>query len=248
MKLYHFNPETKRVNICKAQFPTGNCRFGTDQPHFENREEAQQFVEKVLEDENGLFNIFSKKNGKGDDENNEKDQQTIFTKDELKQRLQLLSEDGLNSLILEQLKNGHSKAEAEEKLKNKEPFYVYYNRNQEITLDPEDYETQNTFMKGACSVLAHELHRATGWNIVVFSDKREKYWSGHVVVETPSGNHLDIEGEGSPDGYSFDYFNRNHYEKRTVNVEELNELMTVEFSPQLKQGILTSNSHSSQRN
>lgn len=228
MKLYHVNPETRRVNICKAVFPSGKCRFGSDKPHFVEREEALKHVEQILEQEEGLFNNLTKKNT---DENVEyqSNTQESFTSEELKTRLQLLPQEALDHLILEQFKKAFSKKEAEEKLLNKEPFYVYYNRNQEITLDPEDYETQSTFMKGACSVLAYELHRATGWDIVLFSDKRSSYWEGHVALKTPSGGYLDIEGE-SHSGYG-EFFKKGIYEEKTVNVDELNHIITQKNLP-----------------
>lgn len=231
MKFYHMNPETGRVNICQAQFPTGNCRFGSDKPHFTEKHDAEKFVEKTLEKEEGMFSTLSKES-KNELHNNENNQQASFTAEEVKDRLQLLPQEALDHLILEQWKKAFSKKEAEEKLKSKEPFYVYYNRNQEMTLDPDDYETQSTFMRGACSVLAYELHRATGWDIVLFSDKDTSYWSGHVVVRTPSGGYLDIEGESDSEYGQF--FNKNIYEQKTVSVEELNELMIQEKKPLTK--------------
>lgn len=228
MKLYHINPETGRVNICKAQFPMGNCRFGSDKPHFTEKHDAVKFVEKTLEKEEGLFSTLSKES-KSELHNNKNNQQASFTAEEVKNRLQLLPQEALDHLILEQWKKAFSKKEAEEKLKNKEPFYVYYNRNQEMTLDPDDYETQSTFMRGACSVLAYELHRATGWDIVLFSSKRSSYWEGHVALKTPSGGYLDIEGEGH-NGYG-EFFNKNIYEERIVNVDELNKTITQKDLP-----------------
>lgn len=228
MKLYHVNPETRRVNICKAVFPSGKCRFGSDKPHFADREEALKHVEKTLEQEEGLFNNLTKKK---DEQNIEKadNKQTSFTSEELKTRLQLIPQEALDQLILEQHKKAFSKKEAEEKLRNKEPFYVYYNRNQDITLDPEDYDTQSTFMKGACSVLAHELHRATGWDIVLFSSKKSSFWEGHVALKTPSGGYLDIEGETSS-RYG-EFFNENIYEEKIIDVNELNNTMTHKNEP-----------------
>lgn len=124
MKLYHINPETGRVNICKAQFPMGNCRFGSDKPHFTEKHDAVKFVEKTLEKEEGLFSTLSKES-KSELHNNKNNQQASFTAEEVKNRLQLLPQEALDHLILEQWKKAFSKKEAEEKLKNKEPFYVY---------------------------------------------------------------------------------------------------------------------------
>lgn len=226
MKLYHINPETGRVNICKAQFPMGNCRFGSDKPHFTDRQDAVKFIEKTLEEENGLLNSLTKNSTNVNELDNK---QESFTADELKGRLQLISEEALEQLILEDLKRSFSKSEAEEKLRNKEPFYVHYNRSQEITLDPEDYETQETFMKGACGVLAYEIHRATGWDIVSFNDRETSYWQGHIAIRTPSGGYLDIEGESHSEYGQF--FNNRLYEQKTITVKELNKLLTHSEQP-----------------
>lgn len=226
MKLYHINPETGRVNICKAQFPMGNCRFGSDKPHFTEKQDAVKFVEKTLEKEEGLFNQLTKNSTNVNELDNK---QESFTADELKERLQLISEEALEQLIFEELKKASSKSEAEEKLRNKEPFYVHYNRIQEITLDPEDYETQETFMKGACGVLAYEVHRATGWDIVSFNDRETSFWQGHIAIRTPSGGYLDVEGESHSEYGQF--FNKRLYEQKTITVEELNKLLTHSEKP-----------------
>lgn len=47
MTKYHINPETERVNICRAQ---NKCQFtqenGKEAPHFDNKEDAKKFIEK----------------------------------------------------------------------------------------------------------------------------------------------------------------------------------------------------------
>lgn len=47
MTKYHINPETERVNICRAQ---NKCQFtqenGEEAPHFDNKEDAKKFIEK----------------------------------------------------------------------------------------------------------------------------------------------------------------------------------------------------------
>ena len=47
MTKYHINPETERVNICRAQ---NKCQFtqenGEEAPHFDSKEDAKKFIEK----------------------------------------------------------------------------------------------------------------------------------------------------------------------------------------------------------
>lgn len=47
MTKYHINPETERVNICRAQ---NKCQFtqenGEEAPHFDNKEDAKKFIEE----------------------------------------------------------------------------------------------------------------------------------------------------------------------------------------------------------
>lgn len=56
MSRYHVNPETQRPNICRASTPQG-CKYYVEgqpePPHFESKEEARDYVEKVSKEENG---------------------------------------------------------------------------------------------------------------------------------------------------------------------------------------------------
>lgn len=187
--LYHLNPETERIGICRADSSNGNqrrCPFGSENPHFGSREDAQSYYENSLEAEYGLF---------GDGAVGE----LSLQRDAVAQRLNLLPEAALLSLIEERWRRGGWTArETEGQMARGEPFYVHYSGNQEITLDLNSSATQRTFTKGACSVLAYELNRATGWPVAVFTDgSSEGYWQGHVAVRTPDGSYLDATGVSS---------------------------------------------------
>lgn len=111
-------------------------------------------------------------------------------------RLNLLPAETLQGLIQERWRQGGwTPRETEQQMAKGEPFYVNYSGNQEITLDIDHHNTQHTFTKGACSVLAAEVHRVTGWPMTVFTAKdSEKSWTGHVAVKLPDGRYLDATG------------------------------------------------------
>jgi len=184
--LYHLNPETERIGVCKADQGQGNqrrCPFGSENPHFGSKADAQSYYENVLESEYGLF-------GKGSEG------RPSLRREAVARRLNLLPEDALESMVEERWRRGGWTAkETAQQMLRSEPFYVSYGGNQEITLDISDESTQRTFTKGACTVLAHELHRATGWPIVVFTEPNAQgYWQGHAAVRTPDGMYLDATG------------------------------------------------------
>lgn len=54
MTVYHINPETKMPGICRPE-ATGICKFGSDQPHFDNAEEALAESDRLLSQEEELF-------------------------------------------------------------------------------------------------------------------------------------------------------------------------------------------------
>ena len=47
MSKYHINPSTGEAKPCKAQL---SCPFGTSMPHFENKQEAQEYFENIMEE------------------------------------------------------------------------------------------------------------------------------------------------------------------------------------------------------
>lgn len=223
MKLYHLNPETGRVGVCSAT--KGKCKFGSDNPHFVDKETAQKFNEKEMEKQNGLFKKLNKnsENSSTDDKDSTGSLKNPFTSDYISQRLQLLPKEGLDHLIKERYKNTMTKKEVEQAIENDEPFYVDFGiSDQQMNLDPEDYETQKTFMQGSCSVLAYELSKATDWQIVSFTDKKAEkngYWQGHISLKTPEGEYLDVEGCHSPG--SGEYSNTDYYREDDISREEL---------------------------
>lgn len=178
LALFHLNPKTERIGKCSAD--RGRCPFGTERPHFVTREEVQSYYEGELEAEYGLF---------GDGE-------LDLSERSVARRLNILPDDALEELIRERFRRGgYTPREADSALKGNEPFYAYYTGNQEITLDPYSARTQQTFLRGACAVFARTVHRATGWPMVVYSDRSVPgYWQGHVTVRTPDGKELDIRG------------------------------------------------------
>jgi len=184
--LYHLNPATERIGACRAEkgkVGHRGCPFGSERPHFGTKEEAQSYYENELESEYGLF-------GEGSSG------QLSLKRDAVRKRLNLLSGETLNSLIVDRWRHGGwTPRETEQQMANGEPFYVNYSGNQEITLDLDDPSTQSTFTRGACSVLAAEVHRVTGWPMTVFTAKgSEGYWTGHVAVKLPDGRYLDATG------------------------------------------------------
>lgn len=60
MSVIHVNPETGESGTCHAEI---QCRFGGDIPavHFENKQEANVFIEKVMHEKYGLFGSKRKK-------------------------------------------------------------------------------------------------------------------------------------------------------------------------------------------
>lgn len=185
--LYHLNPETERIGVCRAEKSNAHrhrgCPFGSERPHFGTKEEAQSYYENELETEYGLF-------GEGSSG------QLSLKRDAVRKRLNLLSDETLNSLIVDRWRHGGwTPRDTEQQMANDEPFYVNYTNNQEITLDLDHPRTQATFTKGACSILAAEVHRVTGWPMTVFTaEDAGSSWTGHVAVKLPDGRYLDATG------------------------------------------------------
>lgn len=209
--LYHLNPKTERIGRCAVQ--KGVCPFGSDNPHFATKGDTQAYYENNLESEYGLFGDGSKS--------------MSMKKDAVAKRLNLLPDSAMEELIKERFKRGgYTPKEVTNALNSKEPFYVYYTSNQEMTLDPDDSVTSHTFMKGACSYMAAELHKATGWPIVIYSDSKaaaDGYWQGHVVVKTPEGKYLDVSGVSDNPNRVFGALANNFESREVHSVEELNE-------------------------
>lgn len=187
--LYHLNPQTERIGVCRADpkaFGHRGCPFGSSSPHFPTKEEARSYYENELEAEYGLFDSGQSSNP------------LPLDRDSVARRLNLLPEETLQGLVRDRFRHGgYTIRETEAAMAKDEPFYVSYNTNQEITLELDDDSTQRTFTKGACSVFALELHRATGWPLVIYTEESDGGWGGHVGVRTPSGGLLDATGVGT---------------------------------------------------
>lgn len=56
---YHVNGETGRVNICRATNKRG-CPLGADTPHFDNKEDAKQYIERIEENNHKKITTISK--------------------------------------------------------------------------------------------------------------------------------------------------------------------------------------------
>lgn len=183
LALYHLNPDTERIGRCRAE--NGRCPFGSESPHFTTKEETQAYYENELEAEYGLFG----------------DSNGALSLDaaSVRKRLNLLPDEPLNQLIWERWRRGgYTPREADQMMAKDEAFYVNYTANQEITLNPESPETHRTFMKGACGIFAAQIHRATGWPLVVYSSNEfSGLWQGHVAVKLPDGRFLDVTGAGN---------------------------------------------------
>lgn len=67
------------------------------------------------------------------------------------------------------------------------------------------------FLTGDCHLLAQEIHRRTGWPMVAIVPNDDPSDWIHVLVETPAGTLLDVQGEhdaetlcATYDGYAED--------------------------------------------
>lgn len=109
------------------------------------------------------------------------------------------------------------------------PFYIYYNGNQEITLNYEDDEARKTFLKGACAFISNEVSRVTGKPIVLFSSKHstDSYWEGHAVVKLSEGLYFDIEGNKRISEFRYTYPDFASFEEKEVSQEEFEKIMKV---------------------
>lgn len=238
MARYHINPKTMAPGVCKAKTPE-NCRFkednGDSTPHYNTPKEAAEAAEKKLEEVYKSVETFKAES------NNPLSSGTVertITKKvaktaNLAEQLGVVSEKTLNSMIKRRLRNGLTLKETEV-LINKHgysnvPFNVYYNKDQEITLDYDDYETQRTFSKGACGALASELNRVTGLPLVLFTkDEKSISWQGHAAVRLPDGTHFDIGGVGTREDLNREFSDAYEWTEKVVSREKFNETMSIE--------------------
>lgn len=220
LKLFHINPKTNRVGSCQAR--NEKCPFGNSLPHFETKEKALEYNELILKNDYGLFQKFNKNSI-----NEENSKNVKIDKDLVKMRLNLITDDSLKALVFERWKRGgYSKKEAEDEMDKDRPFYVYYTGNQEITLDYNSFSSNHTFSKGACGYLAARIHQATGYPMVVYTEKDgSDLWSGHIAIKIPEEEetYLDITGISSDPSVSYNF--KNCQKDIVYSMEELTKVI-----------------------
>lgn len=217
LTLYHLNRDTERIGVCKAQGP-GSCPFSSDDPHFSTKEATQAYYENELEATYGLFGS--------------KDETLSMDAESVTKRLNLLPPEHLKQLIWERFRfGGYTPKEADHQVAKGLPFHVSYgSSSRELTLDADSVQSQNTFMRGACADFAAQVHRATGWPMVVFTmDPKSEFWQGHVAVKTPNGEYLDISGVSKDPTEPFGAEAKSWTVSEAVNPDELHEQTANRF-------------------
>lgn len=229
---YHVNPETMRPNICKAVIQ--ECQFGSNTKHFDTKKEATVFVEENLQEQLGSFKTLQKSSKRSLNivaESQTYDKDSPYS---LEERLGVIPKEKLHGLIKKNLRNGLTPKETEALLKkhggyDSVPFYVYYNRNAEMTLDYEDYETENTFTKGACAALASEINRVTGLPLVLFTKDKDSNssWEGHAVLKIADNEYFDITGTSDRRSYNSVFPGMSKWTEEEVSRDEFNKILNV---------------------
>ncbi len=185
LKLFHISPTSGRVSICKRAY--GFCTFGATLPHFTAREASVAHGKLSLEEALAVGLSGEPK-------------ELPLTEDLVRKRLGLLSHEELRQLVWEHHRLSNAPGEATVLVEADAPVHVFLGGNREVTMELDTRENYHAYMHGGCSLLAAEIHRATGWPIEVYSYPPEGgYWSGHVTIQTPRGGHLDIQGEYTQD-------------------------------------------------
>lgn len=221
--LYHLNRDTERIGVCKAQGP-GRCPFSSDDPHFPTKEATQAYYENELEAEYGLFGS--------------KDEKPSMDAESVRKRLNLLSPEHLKQLVWERWRfGGYTAKEADHQVAKGLPFDASYGSSQiDLTLDADSVQAQNAFMRGACADFAAQIHKATGWPMVVFTmDPKSELWQGHVTVRTPNGEYLDISGVSSNPTQPFGAEAKNWAVTEASNLDELHEQTANRFGGKISE-------------
>ena len=184
--LTHFNEKSGRTGRCRAiQKP---CPLGGLGIHLDSAEKMRGHLEQIERDRHGLF-------GEG--------AYLSLERDAVRNRLGILSDETFIRLRRKVYERTMSTREAAMAESQGMPFYVGYgDMSREVTLDFDSPQSVHCFSHGACGFLAAEIHRATGWPIVVSSIERGGTRTlQHVTVRTPNGEHLEIGGTfKSPSG------------------------------------------------
>lgn len=67
--MYHINPTTGRVNICRADPAKGRCPFGSSEEHFKDKAEARQFYENSQKPSASLRKVIETRSGEAGEHN-----------------------------------------------------------------------------------------------------------------------------------------------------------------------------------
>jgi hypothetical protein len=222
---YHINPETGRPNICRASIR--ECRFGSSSQHFETKQAAAAFSEKVLTEEHGIVATLKKV----------PEVSQISSKKEMaviEKELGVLPTEKLHTLVKQRLRLAMTPRELEKHLNNEggyesASFYARYTGNQEMSLDYNNYVVQKTFTKGACAMLASELNRVTDLPLVVFTHDKEKStsWNGHAVIKLPNNEYFDINGPSDRRWLLSEFAGSDSWTEDELTIEEFNKLVGV---------------------
>lgn len=194
MPKYHISPITGRANICKA---TIKCPPAPEGQHFSDKAQANAMIE-VIEKERY--------------ENLEKLRERYPN---AKDASGIISRDELHGLALERmLRQGaikestwNSSWNAWDSIEHT-PFNMTWGSTvMEVTLSPDDYETEQAFLKGYCSVLAYEMHLQTGLPFVINAKNSRvpDAWLGHVGIMVNDREYVDVSGVHNIGGFSKEY-------------------------------------------
>lgn len=222
---YHINPETGRPNICRASIR--DCRFGSSSQHFETKQAAAAFSEKALTEEHGIVATLKKV----------PEVSQISSKKEMasiEKELGVLPKEKLHTLVKQRLRLALTPRELEKHLNNEggyesASFYARYTGNQEMSLDYNHYVVGKTFTKGACTILASELNRVTGFPLVVFTREKQTStsWSGHAAIKLPNGQYFDIHGPSDRTWLLSEYAGSHLWTEEELSPEEFKKLIGV---------------------
>jgi hypothetical protein len=232
---YHINPETGRPNICRASIR--ECRFGSSSQHFETKQAAAAFSEKMLTEEHGIVATLKKV----------PEVSQIVSKKEMatiEKELGVLPKEKLHALVKQRLRLAMTPRELERFL-DKEggygsaSFYAHYTGNQEMSLDYNHYVVQKTFTKGACAMLASELNRVTGLPLVVFTRDKENStsWNGHAVIKLPNGEYFDIHGPSDRRWLLSEYAGSDSWTEEELTTEEFNKIVGIKKNKTATDGL-----------
>lgn len=225
---YHINPETGRPNICRASIR--ECRYGSSSEHFETKDVAQQHSEKRMSETFGTVSTLKKVSEVSSLSVESKSE--VKSLDQIRKELGVLPEEEMRSLLRERVRHSMSSRELERFDDDKqkyasETFHGYYRRLEPMSLDYKDPDTVQTFMKGACGLIAFEINKVTDFPIVAFSRDSDAGWSGHAVVKLPNGEYFDITGASPRNSVISEFPNSDTWSENEVTPKEFNKMMGI---------------------